>query len=456
MIEEFFLENLFNLNKFVEEQYARIYLKKLEKNIGKWSPVKPKKEKFENILYINTLAGRGGAAKAAYDNLCRPLGKRRNYNTKMLVKNIHLETVDDNVKLAPRVISEEQNLLNDVQIRLGWQYFFQLGSFEIKNTDFFKQADILHLHNLHGGYFSPFAVPGLTALKPTVWTLHDEQSFTGHCAYSFECEKWQAKCGVCPDLKCYPEIETDSTSLILQTKRKIYENSHFTVICPSEWLKNKAEKSILKNKDIRKIYYGIDEKVFFNYDKEYIRKELNLPLDKKILMFSADKSLNNTRKGGYYIQKAYDFLKHREDLLFLAIGGEKTAYIEHNFLNIAYIYDETLMAKYYASSDLFIFPTLADNLPFVILESMSCATPVISFDIGGVPEELDHMKTGYLAKYKDIDDFIKGINIFLEDEKLRKHASIRAREVVEKNFTIDISLNNHEKLYDEIWERSKK
>lgn len=445
----------FFLAKKSTEQFAKAYYNNIKKNaLKKREFSKPVKENFDNVLYINTLAGHGGAARCAYDNLCKSFRLRKNLNTFMLAKALSPNISNETVGLAPRNISEQQDLLNYMQIKLGWQYFFQLGSFEIKDHEFFKQADILHFHNLHGGYFSPFVLPELTALKPTLWTLHDEQSFTGHCAYSFDCEQWQSGCRDCPDLSYYPTIEAKATDFVLKTKKHLYDNSLITYVCPSNWLKTRAQKSILQNKDIRVIYNGVDEKVFYNFEKEQARKELGLPVDKKILMFTADGSTDNPQKGGIFIKNTYERMKNRDDLLFLAIGGGSSK--EHNLQNISYIYDETMLAKYYAASDLFIFPTLADNLPYVVLESMSCGTPVISFDVGGVPEEIQHLETGYVAKYKDLNDFIKGINIFLENDELRKNASIKARETIEKAFTIDISLENYLKLYNEIWENAKK
>ncbi len=449
-------KNLVKPEEKQKEKFARDYYEKLKANAARHTPVKPSKEKPENILYINTLAGRGGAAKAAYNNLCKPLRERKNYNTKMLVKQKFPNIHDENVQLSPRNTSDEQKILIDMHNKLGWLYFFNLGAFEIKDIGFFRQADILHLHNLHGGYFSPFVLPELTALKPTIWTLHDEQSYTGHCSSSFECEKWQSGCANCPDLDYYPAISTDTTDFLLKTKKQVYDNSYITYVCPSIWLKNRAARGILKDKDIRVIPNGIDEKVFCAQDRDSARKELNLPLDKTVLMFSADHSIENPQKGSHYVKQAYEYFKNRDDLLFLAIGGEHTAYIETNFFNVSYIFDENLLAKYYAASDLFIYPSFSETFGLVVAEAMSCRTPVVVFGNSALPELVSHMQTGYIARYKDTDDFIKGINIFLEDENLRKNASIKAREIIEKKFTIDISLNNHEKLYAEIWENTKK
>jgi len=308
---------------------------------------------------------------------------------------------------------------------------------------------------LHGSYFSPFVLPKLSSLKSTVWTLHDEQAYTGHCAYSFECEKWLVGCGNCSDLNFYPKIKNDTTEFLLNTKKKIYDMSDFTIVCPSNWLANRAKQSILKNKDIRVIYNGINEKVFINTNKTKARSALKLPLDKKILMFSASGSIKNPQKGGKYVFETYNSLKNNDEILFLNIGGGNSSNIRKNWVDIPYINDEKTMALYYSASDLFIYPSMAETFGLVIAEAMSCGTPVIAFNNTAIPEIIDHMQTGYLAENKNIEDFIKGIKIFLENEDLRNTAGIKAGQVVEANFTLDKMINNYINLYQEIWEKCK-
>ena len=53
-----------------------------------------------------------------------------------------------------------------------------------------RPPDVLHLHNLHGGYFDLRVLPELSARQPTVVTMHDEWLYTGHCAYTLDSERW--------------------------------------------------------------------------------------------------------------------------------------------------------------------------------------------------------------------------------------------------------------------------
>jgi glycosyltransferase involved in cell wall biosynthesis len=405
----------------------------------KFPSKKPQTENLTQILQINTNSGKGGAAVVAnrLHNALR--GKYRSY---ILAAN--KDAVDDNVFCLKEAKGANPNILNKMNgIYLD---FYHSASLHIKDMEIFKNADIVHLHNLHGGYFSIFALPELSSLKPTVWTLHDMQAITGHCAHSFECNKWQSDCKTCPHLDTYPAISSDTADFLLENKKRIYENSHLTVVCPSVWLKHKVENSILSNQKIELIYNGVDENTFIDENKRIARKKLNLPLDKRILMFSAHGGKENVWKGGTYLEKIINNLLSFPNLLFLNIGGQ-TNEKDKNWIDIPFIQDEKLLSLYYAASDLFIYPSLADNLPLVVLESLSCGTPVIAFNTGGIPEEITHLENGYIARYKDVDDLNKGIHLFLNNDKLYKKASTTARKTVENKFTLGQMVTNYIKLY---------
>ncbi|MDT3698284.1 MAG: glycosyltransferase family 4 protein [Thermincola sp.] len=404
-------------------------------------------DSIQRILHVNTLDCVGGAAKAAFRLNNRLINA--GYSSRILVDNVISD--DPNVEELLRDNSTKQKLLYTAQQELGWLDFFHLASHRIKDLDIFQQSDLIHLHNLHGGYFSPFALPELTALKPTVWTLHDMQAITGHCAHSFDCERWLTGCGSCPDLNIYPAISKDTSAFLWKTKKKIYAHSNLTIVCPSKWLKDKVERSILGDKDVRLIYNGIDNSVFKALDKHQARKELNLPLGKKILLFTAHEGTGNYWKGGDFVDKAYQRLQDRQDILFLNAGVISAAKGKgDSWVNVPYITDEYTLAKYYSAADLFIYPSLADNCPLVVLESLSCGTPVVAFRTGGIPELVQHMKTGYLADYKNSSDFVHGIKLLLEDNELLSQMHIAAPMAVQQRFTLPKMAEDYITLYKEI------
>jgi len=121
-----------------------------------------------------------------------------------------------------------------------------------------------------------------------------------------------------------------------------------------------------------------------------------------------------------------------------------------NILNIEYINNQSDVALYYSASDLFVYPSLADNCPLVVLESLACGTPVISFDTGGIPELIEHLQSGYVAQYKDTWDFIHGIELFLNNSKLYESAVKYGIKTVNDSFTIEKMVENYMKLYKSI------
>lgn len=441
--------NLYERNLKKRKIAQHIYESFVLQHLKKYPKAKLENNTLKNILHINTAANKGGAAKVAYNFLCQSLNNK-DFNSSLLASTNYGKPSEHIEELKPNNIKLHK-LLHRQSKKQGFLDFYNLESFKIPKYNTFKDSDLIHLHNLHGAYFSPFVLPCLTSLKPTVWTLHDEQAFTGHCAYSFDCKKWQAGCGNCPDLNFYPKIKKDTTDFLLQTKKKIYDFSDFTVACPSHWLANRSQQSILGGKDIRVIYNGIDEKVFTPTAKPYARKLLNLPIDKKILLFSASGSINNPQKGGKYILETYKKLKNNKDYLFVNLGADKTK-TKQNWIDVPYINDEKQLALYYSAADLFIYPSQAEVFGLVIAEAMACETPVIAFNNSAIPELVNHMETGYLAENKNVGDFINGVKTLLEDENLNKRAGISGREVVIEKFTLDRMIDQYIQLYQEVFD----
>lgn len=434
------------LARFMGACFAKyVYVSYLRPKVRFFPRHNLEKKFISDIVHINTLGHQGGAAKIA-SSLNRGLNKQ-DYNSRMLVDMG--VAPKENIEPLPRDRSIKQKLLWPAQQNLAWLDFFHMSSFQIKDTDVFKNCDILHLHNLHGDYFSLFALPELTSLKPTVWTLHDMQAFTGHCAHSFECDKWIKGCDGCPNLTIYPAIKKDTTNFLWYNKKEIFNHSNFKIACPSNWLKNKIEQSILNKHDIKVIYNGIDTGVFKPTDKIVARRNLGLPMDKKILLFSADGGVDNPFKGSRYLYEVYEKLKHREDVLFLNVGGTKSENKQPNWLNVSYISDEKSLALYYSAADIFIYPSLAETFGLVIAEAFSCETPVVSFDVSAIPELVRHLDNGYLARHRDADDLLKGVTVFLDNPEFMVKAGRKARSLVLSNFTVEKMTKDYVELYHE-------
>ena len=308
--------------------------------------------------------------------------------------------------------------------------------------------DIIHIHNIHGGYFQTNLLQKLAKIAPIVWTFHDMFPITGHCAHSFECEKWKTGCGNCERLDIYPSIKKDHTKFLWNYKNKIYNSADFTIVTPSLWLKKCVEQSFLKNKDVRLIYNGIDLEIFKKTDKAKAKNELGLPQDKKIVLFSANYGVKNPFKGGDFVFEAFEKLKNRNDILFLNVGGNSDQK-SGNWRDLGYVSKPEIMAKLCSAGDIYIFPTLAETFGLTIVEAMSCGLPVVTFETGGVPEIVENNKTGSVVEYKNGEMLTSALEKLLDDDKLREKMAENAVEASKKFSSKRMALE-YLKLYEEL------
>ena len=405
------------------------------------------------ILHINQSDISGGASIAGY-RLHQSL-INRNIDSKLLVDQQKINS-DHVLTLDRKRVTED--LISRFSDSFGLNYIFVFNSFQILKQSIYKNADILNFHNLHGGYFNYLAMAKLTQSKSAVFTLHDMWSFTGHCAYSFDCQKWKTGCGQCPYPETYPKIKRDSTALEWKLKKWVYQHSNLAIVCPSQWLTEQAEQSILNCFPIHHIPNGINIQEYQPLDPDICRQVLDLPLNKKILLFGAQ-SLSDPRKGGDLLLKSLQNIPQslKQDLILLTFGdgGEQfQSHIDITVLSLGYISGDRLKSIAYSAADLFLFPTRADNLPLVLQESMACGTPLISFHVGGVPELVRSGVTGELAQPENILEFTQKIIELLEDTNKREVLSKNCRHIAKMEYSIELQTDRYVQLYQQCLSRS--
>lgn len=399
------------------------------------------------ILHINQSDIGGGAAIAGY-RLHQGLIEK-GIDSKLLVGSMKIEGDSCIVNVARKYRFE--NLLHRLTKGFGLNYINLVSTFDIPNHQFYQDADILNFHNLHTGYFNYLAIPKLTATKPAIFTLHDMWSFTGHCAYSYDCDRWKIGCGQCPYPDVYPSIDRDNTLWEWKLKDGIYSKSNLTIVAPSKWLLEQANNSILNRFSVHYIPYGIDTKAYQPLDPLLCKKLLDIPTDKKVLLFAAA-DLKDHRKGGYLLLNALKQLPQalKAETILLTFGKQNealTSEVGIPTISLGYISSNRLKSIAYSAADLFIFPTRADNLPLVLQESMACGTPMVSFNIGGVSDLVHPGITGYLAHPEDTQDFCDGIVKLLEDEQLRKTMSKNCRAIALAEYTLELQAKQYIELY---------
>lgn len=392
------------------------------------------------IIEIGTTDNIGGAAQISWE-LKKALEKN-GHGVTMFVADKHSE--DNNVRIIAR--SKWRKIIGFL---LGTENF--ISTDWILETKEFREADIIHCHNLHGRFFNLKTLQKMSLLKPVIWTLHDEWAITPHCACTLESNDLKYGLYVCPSIDTPPRTLWDNDESLAKEKSSTYNGSKLWIVTPSQWLKKRVEMTILKNQKIRLIYNGIDTNVFSKYDKLPTRKNLNLPANKKIILFLADNASKNPWKGWAYAKNLADQYKDKEDLLFVCLGNYERSSDENNLKYLGYIKDPNKLAQYYSAADSLLFTSLAENFPLVILEAMSCGLPIISFDVGGVKEAVIHKENGYIAKYKDSSDLKRGVDWLLKlSQEDMANIEEKNQDRVRHNFNRQKMVNEYLKLYREI------
>ncbi len=402
-----------------------------------------------NILHIAADNIRGGSALSL--NILHRALSEDGQTSRLLLGRTAGTAADTRtfppLTLAGRISYHGVNLL-------GLNYVGLPGTGRIAAHPFFQAADVVHYHNIHGGYFNYLAFPKLTRLKPSVWTLRDMWGLTGHCAHSFDCRRWRHGCGRCPYPRTDPPIRLDATRLAWRLKRWTYRHSRLTVTAPSQWLAELARQSILGQvHPVRHIPNAVDTTVYKPADRRALRAMLGWPPDATVLLFASDTLANPFKHFELLIEALRQIQSSRRDGLVLAMLGENDWPGEipagMRLLPLGYHGDDEQKACFYAAADLFVYPTRADNQPRVLLEAMACGCPCVSVAVGGVPELVRPMETGYLARAGDAASLRHGIETLAGDAEMRSRMSRAGRRLIEAEHGIDVQVKRMMDVYRE-------
>ena len=429
------------------------------------------------ILQVSTYDIAGGAEKIAWDlfTLYRTrghqswltVGVKRSQNRDVFpIQNRFNQVsrhIPSNIRNLPQVLymgRKVDYLTNPRRISAhlkGHEDFDHSGTWNLLNLTP-EPPDILHCHNLHGGYFDLRALPYLSHHVPTVLTLHDAWLLAGHCAHSFNCERWKTGCGDCPDLSIFPAIRQDATTYNWQRKAEIYRNSRLYVVTPCQWLMDLLDQSMMKPGIVasKVIPNGVDLKVFHPIDRAKAREELGLPCDAKILLFAANGIRKNIWKDYKTLQSALKIIaKSGTTVLCLALGEaappERIGDVEIRF--VPYQRDPKKVARHYQAADLYVHPARADTFPNTVLEALACGIPVVASAIGGIPEQIVKERTGFLVPVEDAQTMAARILDLLADEGLRLGMGKEAAAEAARWFGQERMTREYLSFYREILDR---
>ena len=413
------------------------------------------------VLIINTAERIGGAAIAA-NRLMEAL-RNNGIQAKMLVRDKQTDQVS--------VVALKKSW------RKIWQFAWErtviwaangfkrhnLFAVDIANTGTnisslpeFRQADVIHLHWVNQGMLSLNDIKRIIdSGKPIVWTLHDMWPFTGICHYSGSCEKYTTLCQNC-ELLQNPH-KKDLSYKVFRKKAKMYNNANITFVACSHWLEDMAKRgSLISGQNITSIPNAINTNLFMPRPKKFAREKLHLPHDKKLLLFGSMK-ITDKRKGIDYLVEAcrilsseYPELSKQLGVVVLGSHADQCASLfPFPIYNMNYVSNEKELVDIYNAVDLYVTPSLQDNLPNTIVEAMACGIPCVGFQIGGIPQMIDHLHNGYVARYKSAEDLANGIRWTLTEGDYQTLSEEAKRKAV-NTYSESIVASQYIKIYNKV------
>lgn len=417
------------------------------------------------VVTLNSKDSFGGAARVALrlhneiceqgiDNLLLVNNKRSTFDTVKLAREYH----DPQNRLMAKINHIKLKLQEKRRVNLWYRYpnrvdkaYLDIEISLLKNALTKIDFDLIHMHWVGESFVNFTELRNIN--KPIIWTMHDCFSFTGICTYFEDCDKYKTQCGACPQLRS--EEENDFSRETFNKKKKRYASLDFHIVSPSRWLASAARESALLGKyPITVIPNGIDTTVFVPFDKTEARNKLGLAPNKKIILFGGISAMKDSRKGGDLLVESLELLTSmygKDEVQLLVFGAEAKNQepLEFPVEYLGYIESEEGLKIAYSAADVTVVPSRYENLPTTIMESLSCATPVVAFHIGGNSDMIDHKENGYLAKPYDTEDLANGIHYCMENNK-DEYLSKKARQKVLDNFKIEDIANRYIELYKSV------
>jgi len=380
------------------------------------------------VLIINTSERTGGAAVAASRLMDALINN--GVKAKMLVRDKQTDRLT--VVALPRSPWLRWHFLWErftifVHMRFSRTHLFDIdlanAGTDITRLPEFQEADVIHLHWVNQGMLSLGGIGKiLRSGKPVVWTMHDIWPATGICHLTLSCHSFTSHCRRCPYLP-NKGGERDLSAKIWARKKKLLDAYNVSFVACSRWLEGEAKNSgLLKGQRITNIPNPIDTRLFCPGNRTKAREAEQLPTDKQLMLFVCQRATNRYKGMEYLIEACQQLAHDHPDMVrttgVVILGGhadEVAAQLPFESYPLGYVSDEQRIVGIYQAADLFVLPSLSENLPNTIMEAMACGVPCLAFRVGGIPEEIDHLKNGYVAKYRDAGDLARGMHWILKE-----------------------------------------
>jgi len=411
------------------------------------------------ITLINTSEYSGGAAIACKRlfNALRNKGidvnfivqENKSINDRII--NINSPKLSNYKNLLYLAIEKFHFWFYEKNKQIRFNFSTALTGKRFSNLPLIKQSNIIHLHWFNQGMMSLSGFKKIASNKNIIWTLHDMWAFTGGCHYNADCNNFKNECGNCKFLKSQKANDLSHKQFL--KKQQIYNNCNITFVTCSEWLAGEAKKSkLLKNCKVINIPNPINTNDFKPISKYESRRKFSIDETKYVILFGAA-SLKDKRKGLKYFIESLNILKSKNEIneseIIIAYFGKANDELVNmtpfKTVNLGYLSEFNDLAKMYSASDVYVTTALQDNLPNTVMESLSCGTPVVAFEIGGIPQMVENKYNGYLAKSESSQEIAEGIKwLYFAD---RQKISDNSRNKVLYNFSEEIISQKYIELY---------
>lgn len=385
------------------------------------------------VLLVNTSELIGGAAIAA--SRLTDVLNRHGVEARLLVRDRQTSRaatlrLPQRLRLRAAFLWERLRIwmVNGFRREGLWSVDSACCGVDITSLPAFREADLIHLHWVNQGLLSMAQIEKILGSgKPVVWTMHDMWPCTAVCHHARDCRHFHTHCHDCPQL--LRPAAHDLSWQVFSAKERAYARAKINFVACSQWLAGEARKSaLLQQHTICSIPNTYDSALFHPASQAEARRRLGLPAQVPLLLFACQK-VTNSRKGLDILFEALQspLLAQASADLHLVVVGEMAEGLQRQLPfpvhAIGYLSAEADMAALYQAASVFVTPSLEENLPNTIMEAMASGTPCVGFSIGGIPEMIDHLANGYVARYRDIDDLAQGIRYVLENrERLSRNA----------------------------------
>lgn len=346
------------------------------------------------------------------------------------------------------------------------EYYFSLQSmlypwpYQLLFDSRFLDRDIIHYHLIHNGYFSFQFLPRLTAMKPSVWTIHDPWAMCGHCVYPYNCNKWMTGCGQCPDLKTFMPMFSDNTKNLFEMKKRIVNKSEIDIVVASKYMLDMANNSpILQNKRIHYIPFGVNLDIFKKIDRKCVRYKFRIPENNLVISF---RQTNYEYKGLAYIKDVLGKLDPNGYEFPISIitvnekGFLKEFEDKFQIVELGIVTDELTMSEVYNCSDVFLMPSTAEAFGMMAVEAMACGTPVIVFDGTALPATVFAPRGGISVPMKDSGALYTATHRLLINGRERDALGTEAFRLSREHYDFKIHADRLLDLYRDVVERKKR